>query len=342
MQQIQALEALFFIDYCLSLILCSIWAKPCVVLAARWTKADATFQSRVALQAPRIMCCMPDTSSSPSFLGQIRQHLDALPPSERRLAAFMLDFPGDLASYNASELAALVHVSNATVTRLTQRLGYASYEEARRHARQESTKGSPLFVAQGTQAASTDFMAQHLQRAQENLLATFAQIDGAVIDSIAQAMCAAQQVTCLGYRNNRHFAAYLRWQLAQLLPGTRVIPGAGETLAEYAVDMQAGHLLIVFALRRASLLTTSFVREATRAGAQVVYVTDQLSSTADIQAQWVLRCHSAAPGPLDNHVAATMLCDLLATRAMHFAGAKSRHRLSQVEAAHEAFTEILR
>lgn len=288
------------------------------------------------------MGAMSAPSPSPSFLGQIRQHLDALPPSERRLAAFMLDFPGDLASYNASELAAQVHVSNATVTRLTQRLGYASYEEARRHARQESAKGSPLFVAPGMQPAPGAFVAQHLLRAQENLAATFAQIEEAQIDAIAQALCQAQQVTCLGYRNNRHFAAYLRWQLAQLLPATRVIPGAGETLAEYAADMRAGQLLVVFALRRAAHLSSAFATAATRAGAQVVYVTDQLSSTADVQAQWVLRCHSAAPGPLDDHVAAIMLCDLLATRTMHHAGARARQRLTQVEAAHEAFAEITR
>lgn len=272
--------------------------------------------------------------------------MESLPPSERRLAAFLLDFPGDLASYNASELAALVKVSNATVTRLTQRLGYANYEAARRHARQESSKGSPLFVAHGAEwgadMAPGDFVAQHVQLAQENLAATFAQIDAQMLDAIAQAMCRARQVTCLGYRNNRHFAGYLRWQIAQLLPDTQVIPGAGETLAEYAVDMQPGQLLVVFALRRASHNTTAFARAASRAGAQVVYVTDQLSSTAEVQAQWVLRCHSAAPGPLDNHVAAIMLCDLLATRVMHHAGAKSRKRLFQVEAAHEAFSEIVR
>ena len=285
---------------------------------------------------------MPGQSSPLSFLGQIRQHLDVLPPSERLLAQFMQDFPGDLASYNASELAALVHVSNATVTRLTRRLGYASYEEARKHARQESTKGSPLFAAQGAKTHRKSYLAEHIQHAHENLLATFSQIDEATIDAIAQAICKARQVTFLGYRNNRHFAAYLRWQLAQLLPSTRVIPGAGETLAEYSVDMQAGQLLVVFSLRRSSHLTAAFAREATRAGAQVVYVTDQLSATGDVQAQWVLRCHSAAPGPLDSHVTSIMLCDLLATRVMHYAGAKSRDRLSQVEAAHDAFSEIVR
>jgi DNA-binding MurR/RpiR family transcriptional regulator len=54
----------------------------------------------------------------------------------------------------------------------------------------------------------------------------------------------------------------------------------------------------------------------------------------------VVRCHSSAPGPLDNHVALMLLCDLLATRVMAQAGAAGRQRLSRVEAAHDALAEL--
>ena len=49
---------------------------------------------------------MPDTSTA-SFLARIRELMDQLPPTERRLGTFILDFPGELASYSASELAGL-------------------------------------------------------------------------------------------------------------------------------------------------------------------------------------------------------------------------------------------
>ena len=45
-----------------------------------------------------------------------------------------LDRPGELAAWNASELAEHAEVSNATVSRLVRRLGYGSYDEARRAA----------------------------------------------------------------------------------------------------------------------------------------------------------------------------------------------------------------
>ena len=86
------------------------------------------------------------TADSPTlFLARVRQNLAAFHPMERKLAEFVLDFPGDLASYAANELASLAGVSNATVTRFIKRLGYLHYEDARRQVRQERGTGSPLF-----------------------------------------------------------------------------------------------------------------------------------------------------------------------------------------------------
>ena len=90
-----------------------------------------------------------------SFVGRVRDILHDLSPSERRLAEFALDFPGDLAGYSASELASLAHVSNATVTRFIRRLGYSNYEAARKQVRSEKKAGSPLLLA-----ATEDFQHQ--------------------------------------------------------------------------------------------------------------------------------------------------------------------------------------
>ncbi|RQU38934.1 MurR/RpiR family transcriptional regulator [Burkholderia cenocepacia] len=60
---------------------------------------------------------------SRSFVGRIRSLMNELPATERRLAEFVLDFPGDLASYTGAELAELASVSKATVSRFVRRLG---------------------------------------------------------------------------------------------------------------------------------------------------------------------------------------------------------------------------
>ena len=64
--------------------------------------------------------------SERSFLSRVRHILPDLSPAERKLGELVRDFPGELASFSASELADLAAVSNATVSRFVRRLGYAS------------------------------------------------------------------------------------------------------------------------------------------------------------------------------------------------------------------------
>ncbi len=76
---------------------------------------------------------------------RIKQALDQLPKAEKQLAGMILQSPGQMASYSASEMARMAGVSNATMSRLVQRLGYDSYEQMRRLAREGMRCGSPLL-----------------------------------------------------------------------------------------------------------------------------------------------------------------------------------------------------
>ena len=127
-------------------------------------------------------------SQEKSFLARVRSALPTLHPAERRLGEFVCDFPGELASYSGSELAALAHVSKATVSRFVQRLGYDSYESARRHAREEKQTGSRLFLASAAKAGSVQTVQAHITQGIANLEATFLSITDAQIDAATQAL----------------------------------------------------------------------------------------------------------------------------------------------------------
>src|SRR5688500_1941887 len=84
--------------------------------------------------------------SQPSVPALLRSKYAALSPSERRLADLILNFPGELAGYSASELARMAKTSNSSVTRLVRRLGLQNYEDLRRRARAERDAGAPLYL----------------------------------------------------------------------------------------------------------------------------------------------------------------------------------------------------
>lgn len=277
--------------------------------------------------------------TSLSFVGRIRNSLEDLPSKERRLADFVLDFPGDLASYTASELAVLADVSNSTVSRFIRRLGYESFDEARRQVRGEKETGSPLFLSEAHATSEPLSLEHHLHQSQRNLSATFEAVSGAQIAEVAQGIVSANRVFVVGYRSSYAFAVYFRWQIIQVVENTLAVPGAGETVGEYLAGVNPGDFVVVFGMRRRVRQLADVIAFAARAGAKVLYITDRQSS-AHPKATWTIQCETAGSGPLDNHVGVMALCDVLATRVMDLKGPPGRKRLAAIEVAHDAIDEM--
>src|SRR4051794_41723166 len=117
-----------------------------------------------------------------SLSARIRSCYEDLSPTDRRLADLMLEYPGDIASYSASELARLTNVSNAAVSRFVQRLGFRNYEELRVLAREAKSWGSPLYLMNHTAPASgTDFVNAPLQARADQVSGTLQHIDPPII-----------------------------------------------------------------------------------------------------------------------------------------------------------------
>ena len=281
---------------------------------------------------------MTKPGQSASFVKRVQQALNDLPDAERRLGEFTLDFPGELASYSATELAELAGVSNATVSRFVRRLGYGDFNAARRSVRAERGQGSPLLLDAKGRAAQ-DTIAAHLKDGHANLDATFSRVSEPLIDEIVRALVGARTLWIAGYRSSQAFAFYFRWQVFQFLPHSHLLPGPGETLGEYMASIEKGDCLVAFGLRRRVPQLEHLVTHAAQAGAKVLYIGDHLMGE-QTHADWLLRCDTRAPGALDNHVAVIALCDLLITRVFRTLGRKGRERLLAVEAAHDAADEL--
>ena len=272
------------------------------------------------------------------FLTRVRENLGQFHPMERRLAEFVLDFPGDLASYNATELATLAGVSNATVTRFIKRLGYELYEDARRHVRQEKETGSPIFLASRNADVESHFSDQ-LARSQKNLQRTMDQLNKSEVDRIARSLLSARKVWVVGFRSSQSFASYFRWQIFQTKEDIYVVPNAGDTLAQYTASMTPPDVVVVFGLRRRPAGLREVVTQIVKTGARVLYITDdQLARSQEVT--WHVRCRCESDSPLDDHTAVIRVCHLLASRVLELAGPQERERLARIESNYDALHEL--
>lgn len=283
----------------------------------------------------------PEFHKNPAetFLSRIRAVLPELHRAERKLGTFLLDFPGDLASYDAQELARLSGVSKATVSRFVRRIGFENYEVARRAARDERQTGSRHFLAHAESMPAETQLAVSVQEEMANVAWTFERIDPAELEALAETILSARRVWLIGYRISRVFVDYLYWQLLKIVPSATALPQAGESLGEYIAEMSSDDVVILVALRRRTANTSQLIEECKRAGADLALISDE-GSQPDDRARWHFRCRIETSSPQFNHAAVVSLCHQIVTRTTVRAGKEARHRLRLIDEANERLGEV--
>ncbi len=281
----------------------------------------------------------PEFHDDMAFLGRIKAIIPELHRAEKKLGAFLLDFPGDLASYDAQELARLSGVSKSTVSRFVRRLGFSSYESARHAAREERQRGSRHFLAHAESIPPEQQLATSLQEELENVSRTFQRIDTADLDALADRIVTARKVWIVGYRISHSFASYLYWQLVKVVPDTALIPQAGESLGEHFAALQPDDLVIWIALRQRMANTEAALSQLARLGIKTALISDD-GFAPDDRANWHFRCRIETSSPQFNHASVTSLCHQIVTRATLRADLDGRTRLRRIDEFNQALGEV--
>ncbi|MCK5777808.1 MAG: MurR/RpiR family transcriptional regulator [Rhodospirillales bacterium] len=293
----------------------------------------------------------PDTSrtpatdtASPGFTAlekAIRKHYPELPESERRIADLILEFPGEVAAYTATELAKLSNGSKAAVTRLIQRLGYSNYDEARRTARDAQAWGSPVYLmAKKPEPSSFAARVQsHIEQDTQNINVTLQSLRPDTVRAIVKAICKAKRVFCLGWRNSYFLAGYLQWQIIQVRPDVILLPAAGNTLAENVAAMNKDDILICVGMRRRVPQMNTVIAQANANGAKVLYVTDRTAPPV-ASATWTIPCAVRGTDPLDRYGAVLSLFHFLSIAVFEEMAEHGRDHLQTIERLHDELGEL--
>jgi DNA-binding MurR/RpiR family transcriptional regulator len=275
---------------------------------------------------------------------RIRNYYDALPASERKVGDLIMDFPGQIASYSATELADLAGASKAAVTRLCHRLGYDGFEAMRRAARAGQQAGSPLFLLSqdrndGDFATLAD---RHRQQDAALLSQALDGLDGETFAASIAAIGRARRVFIIGWRNSGYLAGYLRWQLIQVRDNVHLLPQAGETLGETLAELTAKDMVIMFGFRRRVSALPKTMAQVAEKSAAILYFTDRdaaLDGAAGL-ADWTVRCPIRCADAFDRYAGVMSLLHFYAMGLMGKMGAKGRARLAAIEQSHEALHEF--
>lgn len=283
---------------------------------------------------------MPDRKNGGGLLSRIRDGYDMLRPAERRLADLILNFPGEIAGYSASELAAMAKTSNAAVSRFVQRIGFENYEEMRRLSREGVKGGSPLYFLQpGAAQSRAGVASRYFDATMEAFRNTIEHTPDALVEEVAKATLAARHVWLVGFRHGHFLAAYLHWQLNHVRAGVHLLPRGGNTFGESLVDVGEGDVVLTIALRRRPVALGPMLASMKKAGARLALIGD-LNLADDYAADWLLRCDTRTATPVDNHAVVLAVGQLLLDRIIARAGKRAAQRFARIDELHTEIGEL--
>ena len=234
-----------------------------------------------------------------------------------------------------SKLAKQAGVSDPTVLRLAQRIGFDGFAEMQEAllAEVEAHMRSPLTLP----AASPSRRKPNVY--QEFFAETLSQCEAVVRETatadyeraVALLTDPRMEVLCLGGRFSRFLAGILQRCLHHMREGTRLLDGTAADLVDEIASLGKRHVLAVFDYRRYQTDVVRFAGEAKARGVHVILFTDQWVSPIAEFADVVITAPTATSSPFDTLVTPLLQIEAVAVGVAGRLGAEWRSRAALLE-----------
>ncbi|MCC6305654.1 MAG: MurR/RpiR family transcriptional regulator [Rhodobacteraceae bacterium] len=212
-----------------------------------------------------------------TLLSRIQDHSLRLTASDRRIVEILLAGHGEAAFLSAAQLAERARVHETTATRLAQKLGFRGYPELRAELRREVLDDQNAAARMRRSVAKVvhgDYLADLVGSevaALETLARCIAQTD---IDRAADLVVAARKVFIFAQGHATAISAFLQRRLDRYGMTTIVLTGHGRDIAERAVSMGAGDLVLALAFRKQPAGYGAVMAHAGQVGAATLLISD--------------------------------------------------------------------
>jgi len=266
---------------------------------------------------------------------------ERLTPAERRLARAVLERSGRLAQFSATELSAAARVSKATAARFFRKLGYPSFGEARREAREPGLWGSPLqAIAEPWSSELGADLGRHVAADVRNLQDTARGLDPGQLREAVARLASARRLLLAGFRNSYALASYAYGVLSAVRPDVRLLGAGGLGGAEHLAGLGESDGLLAVGFRRRPPLLADLIAVARQRGVAVVLLTDSGRSRSVRAADVVLRCATRGTYAFDSYAAAISVLNFLCSAVARKLGDRAWARLAQVEEIHASLGDL--
>ncbi len=242
-----------------------------------------------------------------NLLQQLTEHMQSFSKGQRLIASYILDHYDRAAYMTAARLGQIVNVSESTVVRFADQLGFGGYPELQ-HALQELAK-THLTAAQRMEVAENllekdKILDKVLLGDAEKIRHTLDALDRDAFDTAVERIVGARNIYIIGSRSSASLAGFLNFNLRMMFDNVRHVEvSSGSEMFEQILNIGKEDVLIAISFPRYSKQTVRAVKYANQAGANVVSITDSVKSPIAASCDQLLTAKSDMASFVDSLVA---------------------------------------
>ena len=242
-----------------------------------------------------------------NLLQTMTERMPEFSKGQRLIARYIIDHYDRAAYMTAAKLGAIVQVSESTVVRFADELGFDGYPDLQ-HALQELAKTN-LTAAQRMKVADNildrdNILDKVLLGDADKIRHTLEGIDRAAFYDAVEKIVAAEHIYILGVRSSASLAEFITYNFRMMFDNVSPVAGtSGGEVFEQILNIGPRDVLIAVSFPRYSKRTIRAVQYAHKAGADVVALTDSVTSPLAPYSDQLLTARSDMASFVDSLVA---------------------------------------
>ncbi|WP_315080043.1 MurR/RpiR family transcriptional regulator [uncultured Clostridium sp.] len=229
-----------------------------------------------------------------------------LSKGQKLIAEYILKNYDKAAFMTAAKLGTSVGVSESTVVRFANELGFSGYPKLQK-ALQELIKNKLTTVQrielQNDYYSDGDALKGVLKADMENIRATLEKINQNVFENVVQSIFEAKRIYIIGLRSSTALAEFLGFYLNVILQNVRIVSYGISDIFEQMINIGEDDLVIGIGFPRYAAKTIDVLAFAQDRNAKVVAITDSLLSPLASKADYALIAQSNMASFVDSLVA---------------------------------------
>lgn len=249
------------------------------------------------------------------LISVIKEEYDHLSKGQKLIADYIMSKYDKAAFMTASKIGDVVGVSESTVVRFANTLGYDGYPSLQSEL-QELIK-SKLTTVQRLSMSPDDYsnkdigVKKILKTDMENIKDTAEEIDCEVFEEVIESILKAKRVYILGLRSSNTLAAYLGFYLGLILDDVIVVSIGISDIFEQLIRVRKGDLVIGISYPRYSRRTLDALTYVKEQECEIIGITDSPASPLANIADHTLYAKSNMVSFVDSLVAPMSLINAL-------------------------------